>query len=330
MAGPYQVNVEEFLPISILCIGACSKSLIRLILCVPLGFLRGLDDSSQYGWQHRRFQSTTVNEVNQEPRDRAQVPGALMTVALAAATWSIAIGGHELIGHGGVCAIDPGCRWIAADAMYFDGTRDQGPWLNLQRAAGSVFNVTLALLAALWLHRRKPTTVWAQVALWLTITINLFQAGSYIAFGWVIHPGMDWARLAAQIQPLWFGHAAVTVSGLLVVAMGFALGAKLWPQSIAGPNRIRNGLWIAGLAYLACGVVSVTASLLVPHPDRMLMLAGGIGNSFGFVFWLLFLALLAPSGPKTLQRGTNGPVLAAALSLTALYVFALGPGIQFG
>lgn len=264
-----------------------------------------------------------------ETKDRALAPGAVMIFALAAAVWSIGIGGHELIGHGGICAIDPGCDWIAADGMYFDGTRKLGPWLNLQRAAGSVFNLLLALAAAFWLQRRKPAAAWLQVALWLAVVINLFQAGSYIAFGWLIHPGMDWARLAAEVQPQWLGRSAVTIGGLLVVAAGFVLGARLWPAAIAGPRRVRNGLGVAGLAYLACGTVSVAASLLVPHPDRMLMLAGGIGNSFGFVFWLLLLALLAPAGPKSEGRRVSAPVLAAAAAITALYVLGLGPGVQF-
>jgi hypothetical protein len=255
---------------------------------------------------------------------------ASMILALSAMVWSIAIGGHELIGHGGVCAIDPGCDWVAADAMYFDGTRKAGPWLDLQRAAGSGFNILLAIIAALWLWRWSPRQMWLQVTLWLTVVVNLFDSASYIAFGWLIHPGMDWARLATTIEPVWAGRTTVMSLGGTCLILGLYLGRKLWPAALGDIRTRRSGLRTVGLVYLACGIVAVVASLQVPHPDRMMMLSGGIGGSFGFMFWLLPLGLMAPrSTSRPVLLKTHGAVLAAACSVSALYVFGLGPGIQF-
>ncbi len=45
----------------------------------------------------------------------------LQIFLFACAAWSLCIGAHELLGHGGVCAVDPHCAWYYADAMYFHG-----------------------------------------------------------------------------------------------------------------------------------------------------------------------------------------------------------------
>ena len=265
---------------------------------------------------------------------------------LSIGVWSLSIGGHELIGHGGVCAIDPGCDWQYADAMYFDGSRREGVMADLIRAGGSIFNILLALLATVILGRKTNLDHSTRLVLWLILTINLFQSGSYIAFGWLIHPGMDWAILSQRLPSPW-GSIAVTFMGGAVILASFILSRRFYP----GANRLSQKCKNLVIPVIACACVAVSASLILPTDDRLLMIQGGIGGSIGFLFWMIIQAVLplpqsmnlsqtnterqltenkiAEAEKNRMQIDSHWVYLAISLTLTLLYLLVLSPGLNF-
>ena len=257
-----------------------------------------------------------------------------MLFAFGAAAWAIAMGGHELIGHGGLCMLDPGCEWIYADAMYFDGTRREGWWLNLQRASGSTFNVVLALASAWFLKRGSVYNAGLRVFLWLLIPVNLFHAGSYIGFGWLIHEGMDWARLSQQFSSALLGRTLVSLLGGCVIVLGFYLSRHCYPYSDGRSATIRQKVQLMGIPYLACALVSTWASLMMPGEDRWFLLSGGLGGSLGFLMWMPLMVLLPGPEPRSNKMTANVLSFNAggfivALALAAAYMLVLGPGVNF-
>lgn len=271
-----------------------------------------------------------------QQRGKYNYPAWLLFI-VAMGVWSLAITGHELLGHGGVCAIDTGCDWRYADAMYFDGSRQSGLMLHLLRAGGSLFNLLSATAAALLLWNKAGLNHYIRLVLWLILTINLFQSGSYIGFGWLIHPGMDWAKLSLLLpQPL--GHILVTLLGGIIVTAGFILSRYFYPAGAFLKTKIK----MFGIPLLACAFVAITASMLIPTDDRLMMVQGGIGGSIGFLFWMIILAFLPmPHNKLSEIRSDNGPshnvsnlltraiILTLSIFMTFFYLGVLAPGINY-
>ena len=265
---------------------------------------------------------------------------AWLLFILAMGVWSFAIGGHELLGHGGVCAIDFGCDWLYADAMYFEGSRRNGFMMHLNRAGGSIFNFLFAIVAVLLLWRKPLINHLFRLVLWMSLTVNLFQSGSYIGFGWLIHPGMDWAKLSL-LMPQAYGHIVVTLLGGIIITAGFVLSRCFYPAE----NNLKSKLKMLVIPLLGCAFVAITASIVMPTDDRVLMIQGGIGGSLGFLFWMIILAFLPmPRSRRSLEivdtiQLTNSQekpklslqtkLILLSILLTAFYLGVLTPGINF-
>ncbi len=245
--------------------------------------------------------------------------GAAFYIFLSAsAAWSLAIGSHELLGHGGVCALDPGCNWVSANAMYFNGHFTDNRFEGLWRASGSLINLIMGALALFWLGR---ATGLLALFLWQFAAVSFINQGSYIAFGWAIDPGMDWSVLVA-------GAPDPDLARKLVITVGVSLVLfALWVLSrraVPTPGGHRHlVIWsMAGFAATA-----LTASALVPTDARLFMLMGGLGSG---LFFMSPMALLAfrpgvSAGPFQLRLGPA----ALCLGVTGLYLLVLGPEIVF-
>lgn len=259
---------------------------------------------------------------------------AIFVFAAACAAWSVSIAAHELIGHGGVCAANPDCNWLYADAMYFDGTPQTGAWKVAELAAGSILNVligTLALIATVCFRNRLGMF---SVPIHLLIPASFIQAGAYIGLGGFIHDGMDWARLAAMSDAPAHTETVFLVTGAILILFGVCAAKVTAPvgrrQSGSLPGWPRYLL----ISYLGFSLTALAASALVPSEDRWFMLAGGLGG--GAFFMSFYLLGLSPFPPLT-SRAMSAPSLAqlyAAIALcfviTAFYVIVLGSGVYFG
>jgi hypothetical protein len=243
-------------------------------------------------------------------------------VLIGGAMWSVAITGHELIGHGGICAIDPNCTCVYADAMYFHGDLRDGAWTTMWRAAGSSVNVAIGIAIAWRLRTRPLRSFIAHLALWQLMAVSILQSGSYIAFGWAIDPGMDWAQIVAGSRdPAGARRMVILVGAALIV-----LGVVFCSRSLADKNRLRTVLW----SYIGFAVVGVCAATQVPTDNRIYMLMGGIGSSALFMSWL-FLAVFPIGTPRPAphRRGSELIARSTAAIVIAAYVFVLGPGVSF-
>ncbi len=252
----------------------------------------------------------------------------LLAFLISGAAWSFAIGAHELLGHGGHCALDPDCSWKYVDAMYFDGEYASGVVDDWQRASGSLVQMGLALVAALILRVAPPRGFGAYCFLWALAAAGLIQSGAYIAFGWLIHPGMDWAQLVEKAGGGPMQKGVATAGGALIILIGILIARRLMPRAEArGGDFTGPPLVIA--AYLGFSATALGASWFVPADDRLFMLYGGIGGGAGFMFWFLFSAL--PKGGPSPTLKLKGAWTPAIVSMIAIftYVFVLGRGVHF-
>ena len=168
----------------------------------------------------------------------------------------------------------------------------------------------------------------------ITTIINSLQAGSYIAFGRFIHPGMDWPRITAEAPPgPW--NILVTAVGVVLVTVAFWAGWRYMPLFL--PRR-GSSKWqrmrLLLTPYLTATVVSVAAALLVPSDDRLMMVMGGIGNSLFFLAPMLLIAALPtrPAQPADgdLLLSSRWLIVASTAVATLLYTFVLAPGLTLG
>lgn len=252
----------------------------------------------------------------------------LLTFLIAGAAWSVGISAHELLGHGGHCARDPNCTWVYADAMYFDGDYADGVVNNWQIASGSLINILISTLAASVLWLAKPRKFALYVFLWALTGAGLIQSGAYIAFGWLIHPGMDWAQLVEKAGGGAMAKGLALFSGILLIIAGVLACRRLMPQ-VQAAKGVLSGLPLVIAAYLGFSATALGASWFVPADDRIFMLYGGLGSGALFMFWFLFSAL-PKGGPSPLLESKNaGAAAIFAVILNLLYVIVLGRGVNF-
>lgn len=243
----------------------------------------------------------------------------------AAASWSVTVGAHELVGHGGGCLIIEGCTGRYADAMYFDFAFDGdelGRAIILIGGPLASFAVGLVgLVLRLGLKRSRPGLDWLA---WALIPAGWISGGAYVAFGQFIHPGMDTAQLARMGGDN--ASVIITIIGSASILLGVIASALLMPVKI--PKWSRPLVVLA--AVLGYALSALGAAYFVPGEREFLMM-GAFGASVLFTTALWIAAL---PWPTLRPRQTNGRlgilVSLVLLALTGGYVFILGPGISFG
>lgn len=253
----------------------------------------------------------------------------LTAFAVGALCWIVLMVGHEVVGHGGAC-VSLGGDALYVDAMYFKCSELTPLWKDqLYRAAGSLLNLLIAVVCWLSLRKLRRPTGWLGYFLWVSVLINLLQAGSYVAFGRFIHPGMDWPMIIQAGAPGPWAELTLA-AGFLLLVLALWFGIAWIPKFIFDSGS----LWVQKLRlilppYLAAAAVSITASALVPGDDRMMMLMGGIGNSVGFLFPILFILLVPvkPKGTASPCFGASGGILTLALLTVMVYLLVIAPGI---
>lgn len=258
----------------------------------------------------------------------------LYIVLLSGMCWSLLIVGHEILGHGGAVLLVGGTP-ISVDAMYFvQDISNVTFWQEkFVRANGSFINIIFAGIAMIWLSRLKNKSTWMGYFLWLVILMNCFQSGNYIAFGKFIHPGMDWAMILENLEPALFWEIIEMTLGISLIIAGFYFGRKyhyffLDSKSSLGKQRLK----IFVIPLLTATLLSVSAALIMPADDRILMVWGGIGNSLFFLLGMLILAFTPTSKVKIkssfpLKNCTS--FLVISILIICFYLFVMSPGINF-
>lgn len=249
---------------------------------------------------------------------------ALITVI----AWSVLQCGHELIGHG-LATILVGGTPIAVDAMYFHHDLSEVSYAGVKivQASGSLFNILFAFSCLLVLKFKPKFSYWTRAFLWISAMINLMQSGSYVAFGRFIHDGMDWAKIIADLEPYVLWATLEFLLGISLIVFGMYVG-KRYQTEFFGQTQCSGYLSVLATTT----IISTLSSFIIPTDDRFMIVMGGIGNGFTFLFPLLVLAFWKS------ERDEMEPIPAPNLSIswkvaslifTIFYLGFMSPGISF-
>lgn len=258
----------------------------------------------------------------------------LYIILLAGLCWSLLIVGHEILGHGGATIVVGG-ELISVNAMYFDHDLSNVTFWQEKfvRANGSFINIIFAVIAVFWISRLHNKSTWLGYFLWLVIMMNCFQTGNYIAFGKFISPGMDWAMILNNLEPALLWGILEMCLGISLIIFGFYYGRKYHYYFLDSKSLlIKQRLKVLGLPILTATLISVSAALIMPTDDRLLMIWGGIGNSLFFLTGMLILVFIPTSKEKikeTLPFKKNPRLLIVSIILIGFYLFVMSPGINF-
>ncbi len=258
----------------------------------------------------------------------------LYIILMAGMCWALLIVGHEIIGHGGA-ALLVGGELISVNAMYFDHDISNATFWQEKfvRANGSFINIIFVLIAVVWISRLKNKSTWFGYLLWLIIMMNCFQAGNYIAFGKFISPGMDWAIILNNLEPRMLWGTLEMCLGISLIVLGFYYGRKYHYYFLdLKSSLLKQRFKIFGIPVLTATLISLSAALVMPTDDRLLMIWGGIGNSFFFLTGMLVLVFIPTSKEKikeiSLFQG-NQRLVIASIILMGFYLLVMSPGINF-
>ncbi len=256
-------------------------------------------------------------------------------ILLSSLSWSLLIIGHEILGHG-LGALIVGGTPISVDAMSLSYDVSEATFWQKKfvTANGSFINIIFIIIAVLWISRLKNKSTWLGYFLWLTIMMNCFQSGNYIAFGKFIHPRMDWgAKIFDKLEPALFWEILVMSIGVLLIIVGFYFGRKHHYFFINSKSSlIKQRFKIFVLPLIIATMLSVIAAFIMPTDDRLLMVWGGFGNSFFFLTGMLILAFIPTKKLKIIDSVTlksNSILLIISILITSFYLFLMSPGFSF-
>jgi MFS family permease len=231
--------------------------------------------------------------------------------------------GHELIGHGGVCALSGG-QVTALAPLWMRCSVQSLPMV----AAGPLFNFIAAAAFAALLRWRRRIDAWSYF-FWLSASFNLLVACGYMLVGGLTTWG-DWGVVFTDIQPSWAWRAPLALAGLIGYAAGLRLLGGLYARFAGhagfepGVLQRRTLLPGAAAAIMACAAEIVGGRMSVAT----------IGLTLGctlFVGWSLRF-ITAPKSPAGggdfAVRGGFGLMLAAAI-VAGVFVGIVGPAAKF-
>lgn len=255
--------------------------------------------------------------------------------AVAVVAFALANVVHEGVGHGGACLLVGG-RAQALSAIHFDGDLTGLPasasrWVA---AGGTLANLALGLLAAAGLRAARGASGPVRLFLWLSATVNLFQAAGYWLFSGIGGIG-DWAKVIEAWAPSWAFRAGLALAG----------GAAYWgivrwslrelvPLLGPAPGIWRRAVPLTVIPYVAGGVLYVAAGLLNPVSPRLVLVsaaAASFGGASGLAWMAQFLRnerRFPPHPDPALALPRDAAWITAGAVVAALFVLVLGPGVR--
>ncbi len=267
---------------------------------------------------------------NSKPEVEGAVPADTWTVvAIAIVVYVFASIIHEGIGHGGACLLSGG-HAVALSTVHFECS-GEGRFLA---AGGTIANLIAGLI--FWLASRMATRATRlRYLLWLSMTINLVQAGGYFLFSGVGSIG-DWAVVIRGLEPAWGWRVGLTVLGLCSYLF-FVWIALLEMRPFLGqrdPEMLQRAKKLTLTPYLAGGILSCVAGMFNPVGFILVAIsaaAASFGGTSGLAWmWEMFKGNRIPEGtfempPLSRSRGW----MAVAAILGVLFIAILGPGLKF-
>jgi len=273
-----------------------------------------------------------------EPRDPAaeRTPGLNPTssadlwtvVAIAIVAYVCATILHEGIGHGGACVLTGG-KPLAISTVYFDCDHEG----RLVDAGGTIVNFAAGLVCWLGLRLVFQATR-LRYFLWLSMTLNLLQAGGYFLFSGIGNIG-DWAAVTQGLQPVWLWRVGLTTFGVGSY-LAFVWIALLELRPFLGqenPKRWQRAKKLTLVPYIAGGILSCVAGMF--NPVGMILVAisaaaASLGGASGLAWmWQMFKGNAIPRTAfemPPLSRSLTWIMTAGILGV--LFIFVLGRGLK--
>lgn len=259
-------------------------------------------------------------------------PDVFTIAALAILAYFLATVAHEGVGHGGTCALLGG-RLVSVSSVHCDCDyrNISRPRQRAVEAAGTIANLALGLGCAMAIAFFAPFSPSWRYFLWLSMSINLFQAGGYLLVSPFGRFG-DWNNFLDGIDAQFVWKLVLTAAGLLisVATLQFScnqLGFFLSPED---PLRGRQAWLLTALPYAVGAIVSCGIALLNPV-DKLLVLTSAGAATLGGTCWILWAGHLAPAiAPRTTAKpivlASNSIAIALAVVALVVWAFVLGPG----
>ncbi len=271
------------------------------------------------------------NQTINQNRSRMHIP---TIIAIAIVVWAISNGGHEIIGHGGICVLQGYTPTHVSTSFFQCVASGSTFWEDKAlEAGGTVYNLALALVSLLLLRSQKINNPKTNYFLWILMSVNLFYSGSYV-MGWFISPGLDWAQFLNGLEPQLLWKLVLIAAGLMIIGFGFHLSRKYWEPFIGSqePERRRRMTLLTLIPYLTAIALKVSAGFMNPSPDKMLIFWGSFGATAFFLIWLNFVRFWpftkqTASSQEAAELSLSIPWLVIGIVALILFVGILGPGI---
>jgi hypothetical protein len=259
----------------------------------------------------------------------AATPDVWTIVAIAIVAYVFASIIHEGIGHGGACLLTGG-HPVALSTVHFECSWEG----RLVAAGGTIANLAAGLM--FWLASRAASrATHLRYFLWLSMTINLLQAGGYFLFSGVGNVG-DWAAVIQGLQPPWLWRVGLVILGVCSYLL-FVWIALLEMRPFLGhedPERLRWAKKLTLVPYFTGGILSCMAGMF--NPVGLILVAvsaaaASFGGTSGLAWmWQLFAGHRIPRiafemPPLSRSRGW----MIAGGILGILFIAILGPGLTF-
>ncbi|MFY9528177.1 MAG: hypothetical protein WBC04_24230 [Candidatus Acidiferrales bacterium] len=259
----------------------------------------------------------------------AATPDVWTIVAIAIVAYVFASIIHEGIGHGGACLLTGG-HPVTLSTVHFECDGEG----RLVAAGGTIANFAAGLM--FWLASRAASrATQLRYFLWLSMTINLLQAGGYFLFSGVGNVG-DWAVVIQGLQPPWLWRVGLVILAVCSYLL-FVWIALLEMRPFLGhkdPERLRCAKKLTLVPYFTGGILSCVAGMF--NPVGLILVAvsaaaASFGGTSGLAWmWQLFLGHRIPRiafemPPLSRSRGW----MIAGGILGIFFIAILGPGLKF-
>jgi hypothetical protein len=265
-------------------------------------------------------------------QNRTPFADQLTVIAIAVIAYSALYICHEIIGHCGMAVVvGTKCKIISSTNIPL-ATMVTNWKYNLIAVAGCTANFVAAFVCLALLRRWKIAKPATRYFLWLTMSVNLFLASTYIAVAPIIQYG-DSYILIRDLPAKLFWRILVAVVGAIMCWFSIRLARVELAMLIGfGGRPAQTVAWKLVIpAYIAGGLVTVSSALFSQLDPRFAQLQAA-GGTFGLTAWLLLLPPLIKNSVTTssytfaLAR-SMGWILAGVITVL-IFVGVLGRGVS--
>ena len=264
--------------------------------------------------------------------DRALFADLPTVIAIAVIAYALLYICHEIIGHCGMAVVvGTKCKVISSTNIPL-ATMVTDWKYNIIVIAGSSANFVAAFVCLALLRRWKTAKPAARYFLWLTMSVNLFLASTYIAVAPIIQFGDSYILIRDQPGKL-FWRIFVALVGTIMCWFSIRLARNELVRLIGfGGRAAQTVAWkLVVPAYIAGGLVTVSSAFFSQLDPRLAQLQAA-GGTFGLTAWLLLLPLLIQDSATSLSNTfalarSVGWILAGGIT-ALIFVGVLGPGIS--